>query len=434
VQLEEHLFRREAGRMIAALTRIFGVQQLALAEDVVQDAFCRALEVWTVRGLPDNPAAWLMTAAKNRAFDILRRQQTARRLEPEIVRQLEAESMPPSLDEAFAAPVIRDGQLRMMFSCCDPALAEEAQVAMILNVLCGFGASEIAAALLTRPTAIRKRIERARKTLAQSEQLFDLADSEFANRLSTVRRALYLLFNEGYHGASAKGAVRADLCAEAIGLVRLLLEYLPAATPETCALAALMCLHGARLPARIDASGSLNQMADQDRTRWDRALLAEGLTYFDRSAAGQHVSAYHLEAAIAATHAAAPTLDATDWPTIVELYDRLLALSPSPVVALNRAVAIAERDGPDRGLDALGAIDDSGRLAEYPFYAAARGELELRRGNRAAARAHFAEALRLARNDDERKLLDARSRAAAAAAADHADLADHTTRRVRRGT
>jgi len=412
MELSEHLFRHEYGRIVAALTRIFGVHNLALAEDVLQDAFCRALEVWKARGLPDNPAAWLMTTAKNRALDIVRRQQTARTFAPEVARLLETEWTRASvIDEAFAAPAIRDEQLRMMFSCCHPDLPEEVRIALVLNILCGFGAHEIANAFLTRRAAIEKRIARGKKTLASASRLFDLADAEFTSRLSTVRRALYLLFNEGYHGASAKAAVRVDLCEEAMRLIALLREHPPAASPETFALSALMCLHAARLPARLDAAGDLHPLLDQDRSRWNARLIEQGRDLLAQSAAGDEVTAYHLEAAIAAAHAEAPSVDETDWTTIVWLYDRLLAIEPSPVIALNRAIAIAQRDGPDRGLEAMDAIADRDRLDAYPFYRAALGELELRRGRFDAARDHFGAALPLARNPTERRFLEKRLRA-----------------------
>jgi RNA polymerase sigma-70 factor (ECF subfamily) len=390
--VDDHLFRREAGRMVAALTRVFGVQRLALAEDVVQDAFCRALESWRVRGVPDNPAAWLMTAARHRAIDVLRRERTARVHAPELER-----------DEAFEPETVRDDQLRMMFSCCHPQVPEEAQVALILNILCGFGAGEIASAFLTGRAAIEKRIARGKKVLAGSTHLFDLGDAERAARLSTVQRALYLLFNEGYQSPE-----RTELCEEAIRLVGFLREHPLTAGPATDALGALMCLHAARLPARIDAAGELCGFAEQDRARWDGALVGEGLALFERSAAGEELTAYHLEAAIAATHAAAPSAATTDWAAIVGLYDRLMTVAPSPVVALSRAIAIGERDGADAGLAAMAAIVDRERLAAYPFFPAALAELELRRGARAAARAHFAAALALARNGAERRFLEKR--------------------------
>jgi RNA polymerase sigma factor (sigma-70 family) len=409
--VDEQFLRRESARIVAALTRIFGVHNLALAEDVVQDACCRALEVWEAGGVPENPSAWLMATAKNRALDIIRHERTARAFAPEMGRLLETEwTLAPLVDEAFAAGTIRDEQLRMMFSCCHPRLPEEAQLALILNILCGFGAKEIASALLTGHAAIEKRIARGKQVLAEVRRLFELGDAEFAARLSTVRRALYLLFSEGYHGASAAAAVRADLCAEALRLTALLREHPPAATPATDALAALMCLHAARLPARIDAAGDLSGLVEQDRSRWDARLTAEGLALLERSATGEEVTAYHIESAIAAVHAGARTLEETDWRSIVSLYDRLMAIAPSPVVALNRAIAIGQRDGAARGLEELAAIADRDRLSRYPFYPAAQGELELRRGDRLAAAKHFQGALALARNEAERRFLEKRLR------------------------
>jgi RNA polymerase sigma factor (sigma-70 family) len=397
--------------MVVALTRIFGVHNLALAEDVVQDAFCRALEVWKTRGVPENPSAWLMATAKHRALDILRRERTARTYAPEMGRLLETEwTITSVVDEAFAADIIRDEQLRMMFSCCHPRLPEEAQIALILNILCGFGAAEIASAFLTGRAAIEKRVSRGKKILAGSKTLFDLTDTDFASRLSTVRRALYLLFSEGYHGASSEHPVRAELCDEAMRLTALLLEHSLASTPTTYALAALMHLHAARLPSRVDAAGDLSPLFEQDRSRWDATLVARGLALLERSASGSEVTSYHVEAAIAATHASAPSPDDTDWPAIVSLYDRLMAIAPSPIVALNRAIAIAQRDGEERGLDELRAITDHDRLSTYPFFPAAIGELELRRGNYEGARQGFRSAFALARNDAERRFIEKRLR------------------------
>jgi RNA polymerase sigma factor (sigma-70 family) len=408
-EIDEHLFRRESARMVAALTRVFGVHNLALAEDVVQDALCRALEVWKVRGVPDNPAAWLMSTAKNRAIDILRRERTARTFAPELGRLLETEwTLAPLLDEAFSPNTIRDEQLRMMFSCCHPRLPEAAQLALILNILCGFGTNEIASALLTGQAAIEKRISRGKSTLASTKTLFDLKDAEFEPRLETVRRALYLLFNEGYHGASSASPVRAELCSEAVRLTMLLREHAPAATPTTNALAALMCLHAGRLPARLDCAGELSAFMDQDRSLWDVKLVAEGLDLLERSAAGVEVSEYHIEAAIAAVHACARSIEETDWREIISLYDRLMKVAPSPVIALNRAIAIGQLEGPARGVKELQAIHDVERFANYPFYPAALGEFELRRGHFDDALKHFQSALSLARSDVERRFLQKR--------------------------
>ena len=224
MELSDHLFRREAGRMVAALTRVFGVHNLALAEDVVQDAFCRAMEVWRMRGAPENPSAWLMATAKNRALDVLRRQRTARTFAPELGRLLESEwTLAPVVEELFAANAIKDDLLRMMFSCCHPRLSEEAQVALILNILCGFSVDEIAGAFVSSHAAIEKRITRAKKIFSGSKRLFDVtAPAEFSKRLPAVQRALYFLFNEGYHGASPETAVRTELCHEAMRLVVIL--------------------------------------------------------------------------------------------------------------------------------------------------------------------------------------------------------------------
>jgi RNA polymerase sigma factor (sigma-70 family) len=400
--------------MVAALTRIFGVHNLALAEDVAQDALCRALEVWKFRGVPENPSAWLIATAKNRALDVLRRERTARTFASELGRLLQTEwTLAPTVEELFRAEAIKDDQLRMMFSCCHPRLKEEAQVALMLHILCGFSASEIAGAFLSSEAAIEKRVSRAKKVLAGSKRLFDLTVADdFPARLSTVQRALYLLFNEGYHGASAHTPVRSELCGEAMRLAELLLDNPLAATPATHALLALMCLHAARLPGRMDASGRLTSLLDQDRSRWDAQLIAKGERQLTLAARGNEPSEYHFEAAIAWVHASAARAEDTNWEAVVSLYDKLIQIRPSPVVALNRAIAVAQRAGPERGLEELGAIVDRERLAAYPFYWAALGELELRCGRRVEAAGHFRAAAGLARNPAEQRFFEQRLRLA----------------------
>jgi len=391
--------------MVAVLTRIFGVHNLALAEDVVQDAFCRALEVWKFRGVPENPTAWLMTTAKHRALDVLRRERTARSFAPELGRLLETEwTLAPIIEELFEPHAIQDDQLRMMFSCCHPRLPEAAQVALVLHLLCGFTVSEVASAFVSTHAAIEKRLSRAKKVLAESQTLFEVADTaDFIARLSGVQRALYLLFNEGYHSASADAGIRVELCEEAMHLVTLLLDHPFAAGPSTRALAALFYLHAARLPARLDAAGEFRPLLEQDRSRWDVELMSEGLRLLDLSAEGAEVSAYHVEAGIASIHALARSHEETDWGAIVALYDTLMGIGPTPVVALNRAIAIGQQEGPDRGLAEIAKISDRERLAAYPFYAAALGDLETRRGRPDRAREHFEKALALARTPKERR-------------------------------
>ncbi len=410
MRIDDHFFRHESGRILTALTRIFGVHNLAMAEDVVQDAFCRALDVWKMRGIPENPSAWLMMTAKNRALDLLRRERTARTFAPELGRLLESEwTVAPVVDELFAANAIKDDLLRMMFSCCNPRLPEEAQIALILNILCGFTVDEIAGAFVSTHAAIEKRITRAKKVLASSKRLFDVtAASEFSARLPSVHRALYLLFNEGYHGASVQTVVRQELCRESMRLIAVLIEHPLGTTPVTFALAALTSLHAARLPGRIDAFGNLHSLIDQNRFLWDRGLIAEGLNFLELSASGTDISEYHIEAAIASIHARAARMEDTDWESIVALYDTLLTICPSPIVALNRAIAIGQLEGPVKGLDEIRSIADRERLSAYPFYFAALGELELRRGNREIAREHLLAALALARNPMERQFLDQR--------------------------
>ena len=410
MELDDHLFRREAGRIVATLTRVFGMHNLALAQDVVQDAFCRAIEVWRVRGVPENPSAWLMATAKNGALDVLRRERTARTFAPEISRLLKSEwTIAPIVEELFAANAIKDDLLRMMFSCCHPRLAEEGQVALILNVLCGFSVDEIGAAFVSSHAAIEKRLTRAKKVLATSKKLFDLAaPADFAKRLRAVHRALYLLFNEGYHGASPASAVRAGLCHEAMRLSAILLTHPLGAVPVTYALSALMCFNAARLPARVDAAGNLISLLDQDRSLWDKTLVTEGLKLLELSAAGPDLSGYHLEAAIASIHATASRVEDTDWGTIISLYDKLIRIEPSPIVGLNRAIAIAQRDGPERGLAEIDSLADRDRLATYPFYPAALGELEFGCGRTEVARGYFEAAVALARCPMERRFLEQR--------------------------
>ena len=295
--------------------------------------------------MPENPSAWLMATAKNRALDALRRERTARTFAPELGRLLESEwTLAPVMEDLFAANAIKDDQLRMMFSCCHPRLPEEAQVALILHILCGFSIDEVAAAFVNTHAATQKRITRAKKIFAGSKRLFDVAAAaEFSTRLPTVLRTLYLLFNEGYHGASPEAAVRVELCHEAMRLVSILLDHPLGKTPTSHALIALMCLNAVRLPARIDSSGDLHSLFEQDRSQWDRQLMSEGLRFLELSAVGSELSEYHVEAGIAAAHAQAARAEETDWKAIVSLYDILMTLNPSPIVALNRAIASRRR-------------------------------------------------------------------------------------------
>jgi RNA polymerase sigma-70 factor (ECF subfamily) len=414
VVLVEHLFRHEAGKMLGALTRILGTHHLSLAEDVVQDVLIQALETWKYHAPPENPSAWLRTAARNRAIDLIRRERTRRRFAPDLQLLLESEwTLVPTVDSLLLEGEIADGQLRMMFSCCPPSLRTETHVALILKILCGFSVAEIASAFLATPAAIEKQLARGKKVLAESPSLFEVADAaQLHARMESVHAALYLLFNEGYHAAHHPAVIRQELCAEAIRLGLLLAEHPAGAVPRSCALVALFCFHAARLPARVDDRGCLVLLEAQDRKQWDRALIARGFEYLDRSSTGCELTDVHIEAAIASRHCVAASFVATDWASIVDLYDLLWQRTPTPIVALNRAIAIGQARGAELGLRALDDIERPDRLADYPFFAAARGELLSKIGRADEAAAEFARALAAARNPSETQLLKAKLAAA----------------------
>jgi len=407
-------FRRESARMLAALTRILGLHNLALAEDVVQDVLCRAVELWKIRPLPEDPAAWLLRAARNRAIDLIRAERTRRRFAPDLA--LESEwTLSPTVHALFSESEIADDELRMMFSCCPPNLPAQAHLGLVLKLLCGFGNGEVAAALLISPAAVEKMISRGKQALVRAGSLYEVAGREqIGKRLESVQRALYLLFSEGYHGSHEP--VRAELCREAMRLCELLSRHPASATPRTFALLALMCFHAARLPGRAAEDGSLLLLEEQDRAQWDRELIARGFALAERSAKGNELSEYHLEAGIAAEHCAAPSLRETSWERILRLYDLLAAVRPSPVVSLNRAIALGELSGPEEGLRALDELPGRERLARYPFLPAAEGRFHLKAGRPAEAAKCFARAAALARNPSEARLFDARLREANSAA------------------
>ncbi len=395
--------------MTSALTRLFGTKNLALVEDVVSDSLVKALEVWRFSGVPDNPSAWLMAAAKNRAVDVLRRERTARKFAPELEAVLSTEwTLVPAVHEAFGDETVKSEQLRMMFACCHSRLPEEVQVALVLNLLSGFGAHEIAQAFLVSDAAMEKRLARGKEKLAEQGSLPEVTKERVTEGLGSVERALYVLFSEGYHGAHASQTIRVELCAEAVHLTMLLVSEREIARPSTLALLALMCLCAARLPARTSAEGELVALDAQDRALWDKLLIERGLGALEASAAGDELTTYHVEAAIAAEHAMAPSRAETNWARIVEMYGTLMRLSPSPVVALNRAIAVGEAEGPERALEELAAIEDADRLDAYPFHAAAIGEQLLRAGRLLEAKSHFERARSRARSPVEQRYLDAK--------------------------
>jgi RNA polymerase sigma factor (sigma-70 family) len=404
-ELVDHLFRREAGKMVSYLTRLFGLSRLSLAEDVVQDALCQALQSWSQQGLPDNPSAWLMRVARNRAIDLVRRDSQLDDLAPELTTLLQLREKTLESQPDFEK-VIQDDQLRLMFSCCHPDLSREVQVTLILKTLCGFSVAEIANALLANVDSIEKRLGRARKLFRESGSLAEVTDAAaFSERLEAVYQAIYLLFNEGYHGSQSETTIREDLCYEALRLALLLCEHALGARPRTFALVALFCFNAARLPGRVDAEGFLIQLESQDRSTWDQPLIGQGFAYLEKSAAGNELSEFHLEAVIACLHSSAETYANTDWNRILELYDLLYQFKPTPIVALNRAIAAGYARGPDEGLRQLESVPDLSKLKDYPFYPAAQGEFHRQAGRFAEARLCFQRALDLARNPAEAQFL-----------------------------
>jgi RNA polymerase sigma factor (sigma-70 family) len=410
-QTVEHLFRHEGAKMVAILTGIFGVENLTLAEDVVQEALARALQTWPFYGVPKNPAAWIMRASRNLALDVVRRQKVFRNKEPEIIRLTEQEN--PSPDAViFPEQEIKDDRLRLMFVCCHPKVPAEAQVALVLKTLCGFGVAEIARAFLTTDAAIAKRLTRAKQAIRDARIPFEIpAGEELERRLDGVLQSLYLLFNEGYKASSGEKLVRVEVCEEAIRLANLLAEHAAGNQPRTHALLALMLLNATRTPSRVDADGNLLRLQEQDRTRWDQAMIAQGMRHFAQSASGVEITEYHLQAGIAACHCAAKDYDSTDWQQILSLYDHLVEFDDSPVVALNRAIVIANIHGPRAGMDAVKAIEGKDKLESYYLLYAVLGEFESRLNDPLAAAGYFRKSLQLAETKSEQQFLSKRFRA-----------------------
>jgi RNA polymerase sigma factor (sigma-70 family) len=405
----EHLFRREYGRLVALLTHRFGVEHIDLAEEMVQDALVKAVQIWPFSGVPRNPSAWILQTARNRALDHTRRHQVWRGKQPVLTPFVEE-----CLETALATPEprfeeeIRDSQLRMMFVCCDPRLNAEVQVAMTLKLLGGLGELELAAAFLVSEAAIAKRITRARDFLREQKIRIELPPAEtLAERVQSVRQVLYLIFNEGYKASSGDSLLRADLCAEALRLGELLIRHPCGTDSITHALLALMHLNAARLPARIDDSGGLLLLAEQDRSRWNQARLRAGFAHFESAACGGTLSSFHLEAAIAACHCAAADFAQTDWARILSLYDDLLIFDPSPITALNRTVVLSRVKGPPAALQALRKIASANGMAQYYLFHAIEGQLLIEAGQSGAERC-FRRALQLATVPAERELLNRR--------------------------
>jgi RNA polymerase sigma-70 factor (ECF subfamily) len=393
------IYRAESRTVLATLIRLLG--DFDLAEEAVQDAFVAATDQWPKDGLPGNPRSWLISAGRFKAIDRLRRRARFDAALGELATRLEQQSPDPG---EIDRDQVDDDRLRLIFTCCHPALPPDAQVAMTMREVCGLTTEEIARAFLTSPPTIAQRIVRAKSKIRMAHIPYEVpARPDLPRRLDPVLRVVYLVFNEGYAPSSGESLTRPVLSTEAIRLGRLLVGLLP--DPKTEGLLALMLLHESRRPARTSATGELVLLPDQDRAEWNRELIDEGLALVARAQSADSVGPYAIQAAIAAVHADAPSAKATDWSRIVALYDRLLVAEPSPVVELNRAVAVAMRDGPEVGLGLIDGLLERGTLEDYHLAHSARADLLRRLGRVAASRAAYERALGLARQEPERRFL-----------------------------
>lgn len=404
----DDLFRHRYARLVSGLCRVLGPAQLELAEDVVQEAMMRALRIWPAEGVPEQPHAWVFRVARNLALDSLRRQKIADRVGDELQRWVEAEA---SVSDAPTSEpdAIDDDTLRMLYLCAHPDVPKDARVPLILKNVCGFGVPAIARALLKKEATIAQRLVRAKTKLQASDAAFEMpAPSEIAERTAVVLQVIYLMFNEGYRAHVGDALIRGDLIHEAIRLNALLIDRADTRCPEAHALLALMLLLGARMPARTNEHGDVITLAQQERTLWDRDWIACGFHHFKLSISGREMTAYHIEAAIASTHAIAQTYADTDWQRILAEYDRLMQVAPSVVVRLNRAVAVGKVHGATAGLQALDGLDRDKALDDYFLLGAVTAQLHWQRGDHAAAIKALQKALSQPCSEPERRLLEQR--------------------------
>jgi RNA polymerase sigma-70 factor (ECF subfamily) len=397
--------------MVATLTRAIGARHLALAEEAVQDALVTALQQWPYRGLPDDPAAWLFRVARNRVLDRLRHRQIVDRKTPDVAEAFALRTTPQAPEALLSGelPPLDDDQLALMFLTCHPALPQESRVALTLKIVGGFSVAEIARAFLAQENAIAQRLVRAKRVLRECDAGFGQpSPADLSERLESVLEAIYLAFNEGYAATAGDAMLREDIAAEAIRLARLLTRHPATAVPKAWALVALLLLHAARFRGRVNSEGELFLLRDQDRTAWDRSLIAEGHAALDRAARGDDVSRYHLEAEIAACHVSAAAWKDTDWRRILECYEQLVELTRSPVVMLNRAIARAQVAGAQAALAELDAIKSHPALKAYHLLPAVQAEIWREAGDSRRAADYYREALALAASGPERRFLSTR--------------------------
>ncbi|HEX6427432.1 MAG TPA: sigma-70 family RNA polymerase sigma factor [Niastella sp.] len=413
-QLTDHLFRHQSGKMIAVLTRIFGMHNLEMIEDVVQESFLRAMQTWTFNQIPDNPAGWLMQVARNRAIDIIRRQQHFQQYSQEMASELQRETE-HTVQQFFGEAEIADSQLQMIFACCHPALKEEDQVALTLKTVSGFGVTEIAHALLTNEAVIQKRLYRAKQFLKDNQIQLDIpAGHELTGRLDIVYTVLYLLFNEGYNSGNADELIRRDLCAEAMRLCFLLTQHKTGKQPTSFALLALMCFQASRFESRMDENNSIILLQHQDRSTWNKALIQKGYEFLTLSSQGSALTVYHLESAIAAEHALTASFAETNWQRMLQLYDMLLEQKRTAPVILNRAIVLAQLNQTATAMQEIWQINNIDHLINTQYmFSAVLGELYIQLGDDHNACKFLQQAFSLTTSLAEKKLITAKLEALA---------------------
>ncbi|HEV8273456.1 MAG TPA: sigma-70 family RNA polymerase sigma factor [Chitinophagaceae bacterium] len=403
-QLVDHLFRHESGKMIAVLSRLLGLQNIEVAQDIVQDTLLQAMSTWSYKAIPDNPSAWLYRVAKNKAIDFLRREKRFHEIGPQYSYLLQSEyTLSSTVNTMFLENEIQDSQLRMIFACCHPAITEESQIALTLKTLCGLSVNEIAKAFLTTEETIAKRIYRAKEKIKSEKIELEVPQSnELSSRVDSVLKSLYLLFNEGYKSSNPDKLIREDLCEEAIRLCLLVTQNSLTSFPRSKALLALMCFQASRLDARLDDKNNIILLKHQDRSKWNRSLMSKGFELMEESTEPFEVSTYHLEAAIASQHASATSFEQTNWKSIYHLYEMLYQLQPNPVVAMNKAIASAYAISKQNALDELQRIKG---LENHHLYYATLGEIYFDLENKTEAKKFFTKALELTSSSYEQQLL-----------------------------
>lgn len=404
VQVISHLFRHESGRMAAVLARLLGPDELDTAHDIVQDALVKAMEVWPFHGIPQNPSAWLYKVAKNKAIDHIRAIQSKTKAQTEIQIELKSEwGMSSRMNELFRDEEIQDSVLRMAFVCCHPSIPPESQIALTLKTLGGLTSLEIAHAFLTSEETITKRIYRAKEKIKEEHLSLEFpVSAELMMRMDSVLKVLYLLFNEGYNSSHPNVLIREDLCEEAMRLCYLLVQNKETNLPKVRALMALMCLQTARFPSRVNDAGAKILLQDQDRSKWNQPLVVRGLNFLRDAFSGDQLTEYHVEAAIASVHSIAKDFSDTNWKELLRLYETLYEMKPSPMVALNKAIALGYAHTPLEGIQALEKIIG---LKDHYLYLASLGNFHIMNGDKALARKFFSEAMTRTTSNSELELL-----------------------------